>query len=298
VLIGPAVPPALFGSALLALAGPFGQLADLLGAVARIPLGFILGVVRAFADLPGAAVGVGPWGGAEAALWLGALGVLAFGPARRVVVRTWPLGPACLLGGAFLAAALLPTPVRLDLYDLGGRRLLLAETAEGRVLIGSTRASGGLVRTLLNRLPAWDRYLDLVVWTDPSLPPAEAVSALGREFKLGRVLGPDGLADQPELGLGRSVRLRAYPGPKGPATWVVLTVGEVDVALGLGGAGVEPSEGVFAAEVVVPGPGDGGWEGLGGYVVGTGEGEGRLSLPAAGRLTLWTDGRAVWPAGE
>ena len=299
VLIAPAVPAALFGSAALALAGPLGPVGDALTVVARPPLALILGTVRVLSGMPGAAFAVGPWGGPETALWLGALGALALGPTRAFIARTWPLAPACLLGGALLAAALLPAPARLDLYDLGGRRVLLAETSEGRVLVGSTRASGGLVRTLLNRLPAWDRYLDLVVWTDPSLSPAEAVSALGREFKLGRVLGPDELADRPELGLGGWVGFRAYPGPKGPAAWVVLTVGEVDVALGLGEAGFEPPEVVRAAEVVVPGgPGDGGWEELGGYVVGTGEGEGRLSLPAGGRLTLWTDGRTVWPAGE
>lgn len=299
VLIAPAVPAALFGSAALALAGPLGPVGDALVVVARPPLALILGTVRALSGVPGAAFAVGPWGGTETALWLGTLGVLALGPTRAFIARTWPLVPACLLGGALLAAALLPAPARLDLYDLGGRRVLLADTSEGRVLVGSTRASGGLVRTLLNRLPAWDRHLDLVVWTDPGLSPAEAVSALGREFKLGRVLGPDELADQPELELGKLLRLRAYPGPKGPAAWVVLTVGEVDVALGLGEAGFEPPEAVLAAEVVVPsGPGDGGWEGLGGYVVGTGEGEAHLSLPAGGRLTLWTDGRTVWPAGE
>lgn len=299
VLIAPAVPPALFGSALLALAGPLGPPADLLAAAVRVPLGFILGVVRAFADLPGAAVEVGPWGWVEAALWLGVLGTLAFGPSRRMLARTWPLGPACLLAGALLAAALLPAPARLDLYDLGGRRLLLAETSDGRVLIGSARASGSLVRALINRLPAWDRYLDLVVWTDPGLPPAEAVSALGREFKLGRVLGPDDLADRPELWLGGSVRLQAYPGPKGPATWVVLMVEEADVALGLGEAGPELPEEIVGAELVVPGEVGNGWEGaLKGYVVGTGEGEGDLVLPAGGRLTFWTDGQTIWPAGE
>ena len=301
LLIAPAVPPALFGSALLALAGPLGPLADLLAGAVGIPLGFILRVVWAFARLPGAAVGVGPWGKVEAALWLGALGALAFGPSRRVLVRTWPLGPACMLAGALLSAALLPTPARLDLYDLGGRRLLLAETSDGRVLIGSTRAPGSLVRTLINRLPAWDRYLDLVVWTDPGLPPAEAISALGREFKLGRVLAPDDLADRPEVGLGKSLRLRAYPGPRGPAAWVVVTVGEADVALGLGEAMAELPEEVVGAELVVPGDAGNGWEvGLKGYVVGTegGGGEGYLVLPAGGRLTFWTDGQTVWPAGD
>ncbi len=300
VVIAPAVPAAVFGSAVLALAGPLGPVADILALVVRLPLGYILGAVRVLSDLPGAAFGVGPWGGVETAVWLGVVGALAFGPARALVVRTWPLAPVGLAGGALLAATLLPHPARVDVYDLGGRRLVLVEAHGLRVLVGSTGAASSLVRTLSGRLPAWDRNLDLVVWTDPGRQESAALSALGREFTVGRVVTAGDLAGQPEFRVGDGLQVRVYPGPGGEGGWVVLTVGQADVAVATGeSAGEPPGEALGAEVVVLAGPVPDGLEAVG-YVVGSGDdaaGAG-LTLPVGGRLTFWSDGRAVWPAGE
>lgn len=298
VVIAPAVPAALFGSAALALAGPLGPVANILALVVRLPLGFILGAVRVLSELPGAAFGVGPWGGTETAIWLGVVGGLGFGPTRAFIARTWPLAPAGLVGGALLAAALLPHPARVDVYDLGGRRLLLAEADGLRVLVGSTGAASSLVRTLSGRLPAWDRNLDLVVWTDPGRQESAALSALGREFRVGRVVTAGDLASWPEFRVGDSLQVRVYPGPGGMVGWVVLTVGQADVAVATGESAEKPPGGVLGSEVVVAaGPVPDGLEAVG-YVVGSGDDGAGLTLPVGGRLTFWSDGRVVWPAGE
>lgn len=300
VLIAPAVPAALFGSALLALAGPFGPAADALAFVVKLPLACILGTVRVLAGMPGAAFAVGPWGGTETAFWLGAVGALALGPTRALIVRTWPLAPGFLLGGVLLAAALLPHPARLDVYDLGGRRLVLAEAGGLRVLVGSTGAAASLARTLSGRLPAWDRNLDLVVWTDSGRREAEALAALGRELRVGRVITADELVREPELWVGNALEIRVYPGSGGAGGWAAFALGQVELAVALEHSADEPPGEVQGADVVVlagPTP-----EGLlkGGYVVGGGDdaaGAG-LNLPVGGRLTFWTDGRSIWLGEE
>jgi len=299
VLIAPAVPAALLGSAVIAVAGPLGPVGDFLSVGARPPLAFILGTVRTLSGVPGAAFAVGPWGGTETAVWLGAVGALALGPTRALIVRTWPLAPGCLLGGALLAAALLPHPARLDLYDLGGRRLVLAEANGLRVLVGSTGAAASLVRTLSGRLPAWDRNLDLVVWTDSGRQETEALSALGREFRVGRFITADQLVREPEFGVGDVLEIRVYPGSGGAGGWAAVTLGQVELAVALAGSADEPPGEVLGADVLVlagPAP-----EGLltGGYVIGGGDDAGGAgpNLPVGGRLTFWTDGRSIWPGG-
>lgn len=292
VLIAPAVPAALFGSAVLALAGPLGPVADALAIVVRLSLGYILGTVWVLSEVPGAAFGVGPWGGTETAIWLGAVGALAFSPTRALIVRTWPLGSAGLLDGALLAA-LLPHPARLDVYDLSGRRLILAEADRLRVLVGSTGAGGSLVRTLSGRLPSWDQNLDVVVWTGPGQREAEALSTLSREFRVGGVMTSDDLAGQPEFRVGNSLEIRVYPGSGGVGSWVVLTVGQAGLAVAADGSAGEPpgevlagqaTDSLVAAQYVV---------GAGDEASGTG-----LTLLAGGRLTFWTDGWTAWLAGE
>ncbi len=193
----PALPLVLVSSLVTALAGlvapALGQLAAL---VTWLPLTYLLGIVELLDGIPRTVVQLGDvsvvlgwtyYGGASLALllvWAGPRRVRA--ALRRLVSADTPhMRGTPLLSGGVRGAALLSLAVavvlvwtansslpdgrlRVSLLDVGQGEAIFIQTPGGRqVLVDGGQDPRLLLRALGERMPFWDRSLDLVVLTHP-----------------------------------------------------------------------------------------------------------------------------------
>jgi competence protein ComEC len=218
LLVAPIVAPvmlataaALAAGALLSVGVPAVILAPftLLGALS---LGTMIAIGRVTADLPFASVELpAPFNLASAAvaaaglLWLlrrrapeartqpepGA--TRAHGSTRRPGLRTAAVGAACVMALVLALAATARPDFRLHMtvLDVGqGDAILLEGPTGSRILVDTGPDPDRLLALLDERLPAWDRRLDLVVITHPHEDHVSGLALLLDRYRIGGVAEP------------------------------------------------------------------------------------------------------------
>jgi competence protein ComEC len=225
LLVVPLVPPAMAAGALALVVGVAagfgvpGVLATLVGLPAWALYAAMVAFVRIGAGLPLASLELAaPWDaiGAGVSLVL-VLAVARYGepglellrraarsrrraPAVRAKGRDHPRAGAratrvaavCLAGSTIgLSLAVLYRPdgaVRLTVLDVGqGDALLLEGGRGGRMVIDGGPEPYGLIAALDERLPPWDRRIDVVVLTHPHEDHVAGLPILLQRYRVGRV---------------------------------------------------------------------------------------------------------------
>lgn len=156
----------------------------------------------------------------------------AAAPWRRRRAVAVAVVSAAVLGSA--AAVLVARPVsqlRVTVLDIGqGDAILVEASGGGRLLVDGGPDPDLLVRRLDERIPIWDRHIDLVVLTHPHEDHAGGLAGLVPRYSVGRI-AETGMSSQ-----GAGVReLRAVAGRLGIGR-IRLVQGD---AFGLGAARVE-----------------------------------------------------------
>jgi len=140
-------------------------------------------------------------------------------PAPRRVRRLVAAGLGALLAAAVLVGAAQPDGrLRMIVLDVGqGDAILLVGPRGGRILVDSGPDPDLLLARLDERLPAWDRRLDLVVLSHPHEDHVAGLALLLDRYRIGAVaengmtgLGPGDAAYRRRLTeLGRETRILA-----------------------------------------------------------------------------------------
>jgi competence protein ComEC len=220
LLMAPFVPLAMLGAVLGAVAGPFvgvpvvGLLAAPISLAAWLPLTAMVRSAALLADVPFASLELpGPLAALGAGLALLAL-IAALRRARsrgdrpgtddtsRPTERPGEqhsgrrarrlaaggLG-AVLVGCLWLVLATGPAvPIRVSVLDVGQGDAILVEAADGsRLLVDGGADPDLLVRRLDERIPIWDRRIDLVVLTHPHEDHAGGLAGLVPRYRVGRI---------------------------------------------------------------------------------------------------------------
>ena len=225
----PLVAPAM-GAGLVALVGGFAGLAGvpvaatLLGLPAWALLSLMVTIVRAGASVPFASILLEPpWDGVAAGVSGIAIAAIAVvrqqrgaGARRRPVehatlaapprqggtaARGWTsrrgprllaVGLAASVGGLALVAVHRPDEIaRVIVLDVGQGDAVLVEGGRGgRLLVDGGPDPGRLLIALDERLPPWDRRIDIIVLTHPHEDHAAGLAALIDRYAVGRVLEP------------------------------------------------------------------------------------------------------------
>jgi competence protein ComEC len=219
LVIGPVVPFAMLGAAISAVRG---TLADLLPTLlmapvdlaAWLPLAAMTRIGDVLAGVPFASVALSPpfgLAGAIAAL-VALLAVLSKArPHHSSAVRVRPpfvsvrassrgrasrirrLGAVGIAGaivgiGLVSLVAQARPSLRLTVLDIGqGDAILLESSNGGRVLVDGGPDPDLLVRRLDERIPIWDRRIDLVVLTHPHEDHAGGLGGLVPRYRVGRI---------------------------------------------------------------------------------------------------------------
>ncbi len=220
LLMAPFVPLAMLGAVLGAAAGPFvgipvvGLLAAPLSLAAWLPLtamvrsaGLLADVPFASLELPGPLAAIGA-GLALLALLTALRRVRSRGAQADADDASWPtqrpeahrsgqrtrrlaaggIG-AVLMVLLWLAVASGPVPpLRVSVLDVGQGDAILVEAADGsRLLVDGGADPDLLVRRLDERIPIWDRRIDLVVLTHPHEDHAGGLAGLVPRYRVGRI---------------------------------------------------------------------------------------------------------------
>ena len=217
LLVAPVVPLAMLGAAVGTLIGPLvmGSLSAMLLApvllAAWLPLALMTRGAGLLAQVPLANVELlPPLDLVGAAIALGAL-VLALRrtrhPATGPILRPWqppppaasPTGrrraPAALLALVLVAAtsvALVARPgpsLAVSVLDIGQGDAILLQAGDGmRLLVDGGPDPDLLVRRLDERIPAWDRRIDMALLTHPHEDHAGGLAGLAPRYRLGRII--------------------------------------------------------------------------------------------------------------
>ncbi len=217
VLMAPLVPMAMLGAALGALSGPLVWLpvVDLLIVPLRLAAWLPLaGMVRGaglLADIPFASLELPP--GVDVAGALLALAALALAllrarpaggglgersrdpgppaPGRRVRGRRGVVIGAVGLWCGVLVMVLVPRSagrVSISVLDVGQGDAILVEASEGpRLLVDGGSDPDLLVRRLDERIPLWDRRVDLVVLSHPHEDHVGGLAGLAPRYRVARI---------------------------------------------------------------------------------------------------------------
>ena len=234
LIVVPLVPAAMAAGALamgvgvLAGLGVPGVAATLVGLPAWVLYAAMVATVRAGASLPMASLQLEPpWDIVGAALAACAIAALArWGPAllrrlgdRRRRTRATPARPrgrtaarrtatvarvgAIAVAGATIALALAIAHrpdgvVRVVVLDVGqGDGILVEGGRGGRLVIDGGPDPGRLLIALDERLPPWDRRIDMLVLTHPHEDHVAGLAALLSRYRIGRVYEPGMLGPGP-----------------------------------------------------------------------------------------------------
>ncbi len=218
LLVAPVVPLAMLGAAVGTLVGPLMAgpdmalgLAPLLVA-AWLPLALMTRGAGLLAQVPLANVELlPPFDLIGAAIALGAL-ALALRRSRSMpgpALRPWQpppaagaprrrRAPAVLIGlvlvgvtSATLVGRTVPA-LRVDILDIGQGDAILLEADDGtRLLVDGGPDPDLLVRRLDERIPAWDRHIDLALLTHPHEDHAGGLAGLVPRYRVGRIIETD-----------------------------------------------------------------------------------------------------------
>lgn len=222
VLIAPFIPVAMGAGALVLLLHPFEPIVwlPILGAYSATE--WILTVVRATAQLPGAWIATGAFPtwlmvGCYAALGLCVLSRSAdlelFGmprPRASPVLGTAAVLLAVALGAAALVAFRPPGELRAEAFQHGD--VMFVRAANGRTaLIGADMPPLVLTATVADQLAPWEQGLDLAVLLDDSSAQIRALGALSERYAVRLLLTPPGVDGSRFAGRPQSV-VSAAPG--------------------------------------------------------------------------------------
>ena len=209
----PALPLALVGGVVTAALewvwGPLGQAAAW---VTWGPVTYLLALVRGAATIPGASFTVGEVAPVVVAVYYAAGLAIALRLSRtrtgsgasrarprsggtaaaRVSVR-WA-APALVVAAAVLWGAALASPdgrLHVTFLDVGQGDAILIETPSGRqVLVDGGPDPRVALRALGERMPFWDRSIDLVVLTHPQEDHLAGLVGVLERYRVGRVIEP------------------------------------------------------------------------------------------------------------
>lgn len=219
LVIGPVVPFAMLGAAIGVVTGTLadhlpGPLLAPVDLAAWLPLAAMTRIGSVLAGVPFASVALPPPFGLAGALTalVVLLAVLSrTSSGRSVSARTEPApsraGPhhgarprrlrrigALGVAGSLLCVGLATTVaqatplLRLTVLDIGQGDAILVESAGGgRVLVDGGPDPDLLVRRLDERIPIWDRRIDLVVLTHPHEDHAAGLAGLMPRYRVGRI---------------------------------------------------------------------------------------------------------------
>ena len=229
--------PAALLTALLGLLSPL--LALVPAFVTWVTGGYMLGVVHAWAQAPGASVQIASPPAWLGWLYLGVLGGVAWAGGRWRLdaggapwhaqvapVLPWPLGrrewAVAGVAGLLLVANLgvwgawlrgSDDTVRLRFLDIGQGDAMLLETPGGqRMVIDGGPSPSALLNQLGGRLPLWDRRIDVVVLTHPQLDHITGLLSVLERYSVGAVVETGVRSDRPEYAAWeRLIRERNIP---------------------------------------------------------------------------------------
>jgi DNA internalization-related competence protein ComEC/Rec2 len=206
---------ALAGGTLVLLGAP-AVVGTALGLPAWLALTLIVRIVRFGASVPAASLDLGPEIALPAAMLATAgIGVMAWWrrrPRRAAVVTgleaSLPSRPSVAKRSALLVALVIATvgsfglaglavaeradrATELTVLDVGQGDAILLESARGsRLLVDGGPDPDRLLVALDERIPAWDRRLDVVVLTHPHEDHVAGLAALLERYAVGRVFEP------------------------------------------------------------------------------------------------------------
>ncbi|HZM73654.1 MAG TPA: DNA internalization-related competence protein ComEC/Rec2 [Candidatus Polarisedimenticolia bacterium] len=220
LLVVPLVAPAMAAGAIaliggwLALLGAPAAIATVAGLPAWALLSAMIGIGRAGAGLPFASVALDPPWSTLAGVIAGAVILViarrrarrsaatsAF-PIRRATRHQAPAVPhrlkmaaaALLIAVAGLGIVLIHRPdgiVRVTVLDVGqGDAILVEGGAGGRLLVDGGPDPDRLLVALDERLPPWDRRIDVVILTHPHEDHVAGLVGLLARYRVGRVFEP------------------------------------------------------------------------------------------------------------
>jgi competence protein ComEC len=199
-------------TAVIGLAAP--PVAQVTGWLAWLAASYLEAVVSGLASLPLSSIEIGLdaplvltyYAVLGACLWLARSGWRLPGilprldaPLSRLPAR-WvipPLAASALL--AVLAAVSVPDGrLHVSFLDVGQGDAILVQTAAGHdILIDGGPSAGAVTRALGDRMPFWDRRIDLLVLTHPHADHLAGLIEVLRRYRVDRVLLPAGDHDSP-----------------------------------------------------------------------------------------------------
>ncbi len=208
----PALPLALVGGLLTAALewvwGPLGQAAAW---ATWAPVTYLLALVRGAAAIPGASFTVGDVAPIAVAAYYAAGLALALrlsrvkarpgvatarlrGGAVAAKLRFRWAAPALAVAAVALWGAALASPdgrLHVTFLDVGQGDAILIETPSGRqVLVDGGPDPRLVLRALGDRMPFWDRSIDLVVLTHPQEDHLAGLVRVLRRYRVGRIITP------------------------------------------------------------------------------------------------------------
>jgi len=220
----PALPAITVLSAAVGLIGLFAlPLAQVIGWADWLFLGYMTGAVKVFAALPWSSLEVGRMGAyfvvlyyalLGGALWLGTrrqqLSSSIKAAARGIAAAAVPLSRRLPLRWAFIpllvivilvwvAAIAAPSGEKLTVsfLDVGQGDAILIQIENQRVLVDGGPSPEKICSELGERLPFWDKTIDLVVLTHPEDDHLLGLVEVLSRYKVGQVLEPGFQDDKP-----------------------------------------------------------------------------------------------------
>ena len=208
LMVVPLVAPAMAAGAVALMAGwvVLGGRMPVLATLAGLPAWFLLAVVVRIADaaatVPFASIDLEPpLDGLTALGALGALVLAARGRTLKRAIRRVHGGRAArVVVGAVVAGAIALTisvahrpdgRVRVTVLDVGqGDSILVEGGRGGRLLVDGGPDPDRLLRLLDERLPPWDRRIDVLVLTHPHEDHVAGLPLLLERYRVGRVFEP------------------------------------------------------------------------------------------------------------
>ena len=226
LLIAPVLSLIIFTGAAVAFAGLFSpSLAQVLGWIAWLPVSYMLWMVEAFAFLPAASIRTGPLHHGLVWTYYSVLGLIIFlktgfktlagllpgflsgvhssssrlALALAAAPKKYLVSPLLLI--AFLtsmAAVTLPDDnLHVSFLDVGEGDSTLIRFKGQNILIDGGPGAQAVCLGLSQKLPFWDRSLDLVILTHPHLDHLSGLVEVLKRYRVKQVLSPGLSVDSP-----------------------------------------------------------------------------------------------------
>ncbi|OGO40110.1 MAG: DNA internalization-related competence protein ComEC/Rec2 [Chloroflexi bacterium RBG_16_57_8] len=190
---------------------PLGQA---LGWLAWLPLSYLLLVITGFAGIPGASLETGTVGPGLVVTYYAALALVLVSLSQRTKLSRLLLKTANLLSGlpwkwvitplatlatlVWLTASTIPdNDLHVSFLDVGQGDAILIERGHLQILVDGGPDPQATLLELSEKMPFWDRTIEMVVLTHPHADHLTGLVEVLRRYRVKHVLSPDLADDSP-----------------------------------------------------------------------------------------------------